>query len=67
MLPIASNIAVRVTREHALSAMPDAPVIDDTPPAAPARTRRRLQLAQVLRNLADRIEPTPACPTQQRS
>jgi hypothetical protein len=63
MLPIASNIAVRVTRRHALSAMPDAPVVDDTPPTPRARARGRLQLAQVLRNLADRIEPAPVCPT----
>ena len=63
MLPIASNLAVRITRQHALSALPDAPIIDDTPPTPRVRTQRRLRLAQVLRNLADRIEPAPACPT----
>ncbi len=63
MLPIAAGIAVRATRERALSALPDAPVIDDTPPRAQARTQRRLLLAQVLRNLADRIEPAAPCPT----
>jgi hypothetical protein len=62
MLPIAADIAVRVTREQALSALPDAPVIDDTPPAPRARVQRRLRLARVLRNLADRIEPASPCP-----
>ena len=66
-MPIAADIAVRRTREQALSALPDAPVVDDTPPTPRARTRGRLQLAQVLRNLADRVEPAQACPTQQRS
>jgi len=63
MLPIAAEIAVRLTREHAHSALPDAPVVDDRPPAPPVRTRRRLQLARMLRSLADRVEPAPACST----
>ena len=63
MLPIAAEIAVRLTREQAQSALPDAPVIDDTPPMPRVRTPHRLQVARVLRNLADRIEPAPACPT----
>ena len=65
MLPIAAEIAVRLTREQALSAMPDAPVVDDHPPAPRTRTRRRLQLARMLRSLADRVEPTPACSAEQ--
>jgi hypothetical protein len=65
MLPMAAEIAVRLTREQALSALPDAPVIDDTPPPRRARPQRRLQLARMLRTLADRIEPAPACPTDQ--
>jgi len=67
MLPIAAEIAVRLTREQAQSALPDAPVVDDTPAPAPrVRARRRLQAARILRSLADRIEPAPACrPTDQ--
>jgi hypothetical protein len=64
MLPIAAEI-IRLTREQALSALPDAPVIDDTPAIPRARTSRRLRLARVLRNLADRIEPAQPCPTEQ--
>jgi hypothetical protein len=56
MLPIAAEIAVRLTREQALSALPDAPVIDDTPPPPRIRAKRRLQLARILRSLADRVE-----------
>ena len=64
MLPIAADIAVRGTRELATSAMPDAPVIDDTADPAPVRTRRRAQLARLLRAVADRLEPaTPYPPT----
>lgn len=65
MLPIAAEIAVRLTREQALSAMPDAPVVDDRPPTRPTRTRRRLRLARMLRSLADRVEPAPACSAEQ--
>ncbi|HWM00029.1 MAG TPA: hypothetical protein VNP20_22010 [Nocardioidaceae bacterium] len=57
MFPIATEIAVRVTRDHAQSALPDAPVIDDT--VAPPRPRheRRIRVARALRRLADRLEP----------
>jgi hypothetical protein len=65
MLPIAAEIAVRLTREQALSALPDAPVIDDSRPTPAALTRRRLRLARMLRTLADRVEPAPACSTDQ--
>ena len=54
MLPIAAEIAVRLTREQAQSALPDAPVVVDTPPAPPVRTPRRLRVARVLRSMADR-------------
>jgi len=57
MLPIASEIAVRITREHAQSGLPNAPVIDDTPPPARPRHHRRLRVARALRHLADRLEP----------
>ena len=62
MLPIAAEIAVRLTREQAHSALPDATVIADMPPPTPrVRARHRLRLARTLRQLADRIEPAPAC------
>jgi hypothetical protein len=57
MLPIASEIAVRVTRDHAQSALPNAPVVDDTPAPVRPRHHRRIQVAAVLRRLADRLEP----------
>lgn len=65
MLPIAAEIAVRLTQGLAQSALPDAPVIDDTPPTPRVRPPRRLRLAQILRSMADRIEPAPVCPTDQ--
>lgn len=65
MLPIAAEIAVRLTREQAESALPDAPIVDESPPTAPVRFRRRLRLAQMLRKLADRVEPASTCATDQ--
>jgi hypothetical protein len=62
MLPIAADIAARHTRYHAQSALPNAPVIDDTPPALTPRQRRRVRVAAVLRRLADRLEPAAAHP-----
>ena len=59
MLPIASDIAVRLTREQAQSALPDAPVVTDVPPVPTAGEVRRIRLAGVLRRLADRLEPAP--------
>ncbi|MGH3315530.1 MAG: hypothetical protein ACRDO0_05235 [Nocardioidaceae bacterium] len=54
MLPIASEIATRITREHAQSALPHAPVLPDEPPARtrPARTRSLRALAGALRRVA---------------
>jgi len=61
MLPIASEIAIRNTGPVALSALPDAPVVQDPAPPEP---RLRLALATFLRasarrraRLADRIDP----------
>ena len=73
MLPIAADIAVRLTREQAHSALPDAPVVPD-PPRRPGRPRRlgpsRSQriaacvlrrLAATSTGLADRLDrPVPA-------
>jgi hypothetical protein len=54
MLPIASEIATRITREHAQSALPHAPVIPDAPEprTRPARTRSLRALAGALRRVA---------------
>jgi hypothetical protein len=66
MLPIAAEIAVRMTRQQARSALPDAPVLPDEEPGrsrASARMSRRLRAAGLLRHVAataarvaDRIE-----------
>lgn len=61
MLPIASDIAVRLTRAEALSALPHAPVSDDDALAGrAARRARRGWVASVLRRVADRLDPAPA-------
>jgi hypothetical protein len=73
MLPIAADIAVRLTREQAQSALPDAPVVPD-PPRLPERPRRSRsarpqrvaagalrRLAARSSGLADRLDsPVPA-------
>jgi hypothetical protein len=65
MLPIAANIAVRLTREQAESALPDAPVRPDPPPrrrpSHPSNSRRLLasalrRLAAATVGLADRMD-----------
>jgi hypothetical protein len=56
-------VAADLTRLHALSARPDAPVIPERPPrrrAVPAATRRAA--AGALRRIADRLEPCPPIP-----
>jgi len=70
MLPIAADIAVRLTREQAQSALPDAPVVPDPvrPRRQPRRGRSQRLVAVALRRLAagssglaDRIDrPAPA-------
>lgn len=53
MLPIASEIATRITREHAQSALPHAPVIPDAPVRTrPGRSRSLRALAGALRRVA---------------
>ena len=67
MLPIASNIAVSVAREHVQSALPNAPVRPEEPKAQPRvrtvkeRPQRMLvtalrQLATTSGGLADRLD-----------
>lgn len=52
MDPQATILAVHLMRQHAYSAMPDAPVLPETPPRARLRTRT----ARALRRAADRID-----------
>lgn len=64
MLPIAAEIAVRMTRQQAQSALPNAPVMPDETPPHPRTTSRSKRLVVVLLRrlastsggLADRIE-----------
>ena len=58
MLPITSEIGVRLTRKQAQSALPHAPVLEDEPGSPPPGYRRRARLAAVLRRAADRVEPS---------
>jgi hypothetical protein len=52
MMPQLFTIGIQLTRERATSAMPHAPVVDDTP-AAP---RLRRGAARALRRVADRMD-----------
>ena len=55
MNPIAARLVVDLTRDHARSALPNAPTVPDPPgPPAPAIRRR---IAWGLRWAANRIEP----------
>ena len=54
MIPQAFILGVQQTRQHANSAMPDAPVLPDAPAANP---RLRRATARALRRMADRMEP----------
>jgi hypothetical protein len=55
--PITGQLAVRRTRDLALSARPDAPVRPEPEPAAVHPLRHRA--ARRLRRLADHLEPSP--------
>lgn len=61
MEPIGMIFAVDATRRHALSALPDAPVVADDAPGANGGQRGpgpvRRTAANGLRRLADRLEP----------
>jgi hypothetical protein len=62
MNTLAIMLAYQLTRAEALSARPDAPTVPPRPPRKPRRlpgTRRAM--ANGLRWMATRIEPSPAC------
>jgi hypothetical protein len=52
MNPQATILAVKLTRQHAHSAMPDAPVL----PEAEPKPRLRHRTARALRRFADRMD-----------
>jgi hypothetical protein len=52
MNPQATILAVQLTRQHAHSAMPDAPVLPESAPKPRLRTRT----ARALRRAADRLD-----------
>lgn len=61
MEPIAAGVAVNSMRDHALSALPDAPVVPEPPPRE-SRTRAAFvaflrSSAQRRARLADRLDP----------
>ena len=65
--PIAADLAVRLTREQAWSARPDAPAVPSRP-ARPRRHRTRARLATLLHGLAGVLEPADrAVPARQTS
>jgi hypothetical protein len=65
--PLAAYLAVQLTREHANSAMPDAPVIPYRPRRRPLRALRATMAAD-LHRVASWLEPAERCPApvQQR-
>jgi hypothetical protein len=62
MTPIALLISMEAQRTHVMSAMPNAPVVDDRRGGGDslAMTKVRNFTARTLRRAADRVEPTPA-------
>lgn len=54
MTPQAYILGVQLTRKHANSAMPDAPVLPDGPTGHP---RLRRATARALRRVATRLDP----------
>jgi hypothetical protein len=55
--PSAMIMSDRATRQHALSARPEAPTVSGRPPRRRGAVRRLT--AVTLRGLADRLEPPP--------
>lgn len=58
LVPAAMVMADRATKQHMLSAQPQAPTIPPRTPRRPGNAMRRLT-ASALRHLADRLEPRP--------
>jgi hypothetical protein len=54
MMPQLYDMGIQLTRQRALSAMPDAPVVPD---ARTGNPRLRRATARALRRMADRMEP----------
>jgi hypothetical protein len=52
MMPQLFTIGIQLTRNKATSAMPHAPVVDDTP----AQPRLRRATARALRRMAERVD-----------
>ena len=63
MFPIATHLAARAAREHAQSALPDAPVVRERPVPVRRSDVPRATTARLLHRLAERIEPASACAT----
>jgi hypothetical protein len=62
MDPVGMIVALQATRDHNRSALPDAPVVDDGRGPRTRGTHRaplRHAAARLLRNLAERVEPSP--------
>jgi hypothetical protein len=57
MFPTTLIMADQATRDHVMSARPDAPTVPDRPPRARRADSMRTAAALVLRRLADRVEP----------
>jgi hypothetical protein len=58
--PIAMILADKAMRRHVTSARPHAPVRPDPPNRRPRAEAGRMQIAVLLRRLANRIEPCSA-------
>jgi hypothetical protein len=64
MEPTGMILAVAASRDHVLSARPDAPVVPTPPPRLGHTDTARRATAALLRHLADRVEPHAARPCQ---
>jgi hypothetical protein len=62
-LVMAAIISQSVSRREVTSALPDAPVVDDTPrERRPRAPRSRTALARVLQHAAAAVAPAPTAP-----
>jgi hypothetical protein len=66
LLPTAMIMSDRATRQHVLSARPDAPVTPERAPRQHGHELRRLTVT-ALRHLADRLEPACVTPSVRAS